>query len=231
MSTTTQHLGLIQPALSEKHGATTYKANNTIIDNAYGEYLNNYEQSLENVAPIEGDTTSTNYSVGQYIIKDGGLYRVTSSIASGESIVVGTNVIATSLNEAVASLNNTVASINNAIGTVNVATNGNLQAQVNALRDSVLPYNQQQISVAATVTTNTAFLKAVLDSIVANTAVKYGNTFIIRVLWASHDAYTAIGRKDSAGTSCMVMSSGYFYIATRTGSTYYYKQATLTSFS
>lgn len=137
MSTTTQHLGLIQPALSEKHGATTYKTNNTIIDDAYGEYLNNYEQSLENVAPIEGDTASTNYSVGQYIIKDGGLYRVTSSIASGESIVVGTNVIATSLNEAVASLNNTVASINNAIGTVNVATNGNLQSQVSALRDSV----------------------------------------------------------------------------------------------
>ena len=137
MSTTTQNLGLIQPDLSEKHGATTYKANNAIIDQAYGEYLTDYSNSLENIAPIEGSTASANYSVGQYLIKDGCLYRVTAAIANGDSITVGTNVLATSLNEAVASLNNTVASINNAIGTVNVATDGNLQSQVSALRDSI----------------------------------------------------------------------------------------------
>lgn len=173
MSTTTQHLGLIQPALSEKHGATTYKTNNATIDQAYGEYLNNYENSLTNIAPIEGDTASTNYSVGQYLVKDGNLYKVTASIASGESIVVGTNVVATSLNEAVASLNNAVASINNAIGTVNVATSGNLQSQVNSLQDSVSPTIVQLSPVAGlTLQENQSYLVKVGKTVRAYIHVK-----------------------------------------------------------
>ncbi len=115
MSTTTPNLNLIQPAPAESGILTTYKTNNTAIDNAYGQYINDYEQSLENVAPIEGSTASKNYTVGQYLVKDGGLYKVTSAIASGENIVVGTNVTATSLNDAVVELNTAVATLQDSV--------------------------------------------------------------------------------------------------------------------
>ena len=38
------------------------------------------------IAPIEGAVASANYSVGSYLIKDGQLWKVTTAIASGETI-------------------------------------------------------------------------------------------------------------------------------------------------
>ena len=38
------------------------------------------------IAPIEGSTASANYAVGSYLIKDGQLWKVTTAIASGETI-------------------------------------------------------------------------------------------------------------------------------------------------
>ena len=38
------------------------------------------------IAPIEGSVASANYSVGDYLIKDGQLYKVTVAIATGETI-------------------------------------------------------------------------------------------------------------------------------------------------
>ena len=118
----TENLGLRIPTLAEKNIHTTYVNNNAIIDNAYGQYIDDYEQSLENVAPIEGSTASTNYTVGQYLVKDGGLYKVTSNIASGEDIVVGTNVAATSLNDAVVELNTAVATLQDSLYTATNVT-------------------------------------------------------------------------------------------------------------
>lgn len=115
MSTTTPNLNLIQPSKSEKGGWTTYTTNNQTIDTAYGSYLNDREQSLENIAPIEGNTASTNYAVGKYLVKDGGLYKVTTAIASGETITEGVNVVATSLNDAVVDLNTAVATIQDSL--------------------------------------------------------------------------------------------------------------------
>lgn len=127
MSTRTPNLNLINPVASEKGALTTYVTNNNAIDTAYG-------QSLENVAPIEGSTASKNYAIGTYMVKDGGLYKVTAAIATGETITVGTNVTATSLNEAVADLNSAVATLSTKIGNVG---NTSLQSQVSTLQDSV----------------------------------------------------------------------------------------------
>ena len=52
------------------------------------------DRALAVIAPIEGATASTNYAVNAYLIHDGGLYRVTSAIATGEAIAPGTNCIA-----------------------------------------------------------------------------------------------------------------------------------------
>ena len=46
------------------------------------------------IAPIEGATASTNYAVGAYLIHGNQLYRVTSAIATGETITPGSNCVA-----------------------------------------------------------------------------------------------------------------------------------------
>jgi hypothetical protein len=54
-------------------------------------------EALGNVAPVEGDTASANYAVGGYLVHDGTLCKVTSAIATGETITLGTNVTATTV--------------------------------------------------------------------------------------------------------------------------------------
>ena len=53
--------------------------------------------ALASVAPVEGATASTNYAQGSYLVHDGKLCKVTSAIASGETIAIGTNVAATTV--------------------------------------------------------------------------------------------------------------------------------------
>lgn len=52
---------------------------------------------LNNIAKVENGKASVNYSVGSYLVNNGKLYKVTSAIASGENIVPGTNVTATTV--------------------------------------------------------------------------------------------------------------------------------------
>lgn len=52
---------------------------------------------MANIAPIENGTASTNYAVGSYLVHDGTLCKVTTAIATGEAITVGTNVTATTV--------------------------------------------------------------------------------------------------------------------------------------
>lgn len=49
------------------------------------------------IAPVEGATASANYSVGSYLVHDSQLYRVTTAIATGETITPGSNVTATTV--------------------------------------------------------------------------------------------------------------------------------------
>ena len=58
------------------------------------------------IAPTESGTASRNYSVGSFLIMNNQLYKVTSAIASGAAITVGTNVTATTLAEQIIALLN-----------------------------------------------------------------------------------------------------------------------------
>lgn len=59
-----------------------------------------------NLAYIEdGTTASRAYSVGQYVLIGGQLYKVTSSIASGATFTIGTNVVATTVGNELTALN------------------------------------------------------------------------------------------------------------------------------
>lgn len=52
------------------------------------------DKALSVIAPIEGATASTNYSVNAYLVHDQQLYRVTSAISTGEAITPGSNCVA-----------------------------------------------------------------------------------------------------------------------------------------
>ena len=62
------------------------------------------DRALATIAPVEGATASANYAVGSYLVHGGKLYKVTSAIASGESITPGTNVTATTVMAEIVSL-------------------------------------------------------------------------------------------------------------------------------
>ena len=67
---------------------------NQVIDDASNDAT---LEALAAIAPIEGDISSANYLVGAYLIHDNQLCEVTTPIATGEAITVGTNVVISSV--------------------------------------------------------------------------------------------------------------------------------------
>ena len=55
------------------------------------------DAALATIAPVENGLASANYGVGAYLVHGGQLCRVTTAIATGESISIGTNVTATTV--------------------------------------------------------------------------------------------------------------------------------------
>jgi hypothetical protein len=54
--------------------------------------------TASSIANVENSTTATrNYAIGEYLIYNKVVYRVTSAITAGDTIVIGTNVVATTL--------------------------------------------------------------------------------------------------------------------------------------
>ena len=62
------------------------------------------DAALSAIAPVENGTASTNYAVGSYLVHGGQLCKVTTAIATGEAISIGTNVTATTVMAEVLSL-------------------------------------------------------------------------------------------------------------------------------
>lgn len=58
------------------------------------------------IATVESSPVTTNHAVGDFILYGGTVYRVTAAIATGETIVPGTNVIAESIGDTLTALNN-----------------------------------------------------------------------------------------------------------------------------
>ena len=54
------------------------------------------QRTMNNIAPVESSTKATkNYTIGEYLMNRGQLYKVTDAIASGVTLTVGTNIEAT----------------------------------------------------------------------------------------------------------------------------------------
>lgn len=73
---------------------------NADIDGAYEAT----EKAYASIATIESSTAAYNHAVGSYLMLGGTLYKVTSAIATGEAIVPGTNVTATTVMAELAAL-------------------------------------------------------------------------------------------------------------------------------
>lgn len=59
-----------------------------------------------NLATIESSPATAAHAVGEYIVYNGQLYKVTATIAAGQTLTVGTNIIASNVAEAISSLSN-----------------------------------------------------------------------------------------------------------------------------
>ena len=58
------------------------------------------------IATVESSPVTANHAIGEYILYGGTVYRVTAAIATGETIVPGTNVIAESIGDTLSTLTN-----------------------------------------------------------------------------------------------------------------------------
>lgn len=91
---------------------TLKNALDTIASNAGG-----------NMATIESGTTASKaYAVGDYMVRNGQLYKVTAAIASGGTITVGTNVTAAAAADDIAGIGNKIG--NTAMGTTATTITG-----------------------------------------------------------------------------------------------------------
>lgn len=66
------------------------------------------EDSIGSIAVIETSPATSAHAVGTYLVYNGQLYKVTSAIAVGETLTVGTNISATNVADALDSLSDSL---------------------------------------------------------------------------------------------------------------------------
>lgn len=67
----------------------------------------NAKSNTSTLATVESTSTASQaYAVGDYLVLNGQLYEVTAAVASGETLVVGTNISARTVGEELTALNN-----------------------------------------------------------------------------------------------------------------------------
>lgn len=97
--------GGIEQLLPENGSVPVTSPMKTNVEFDFDENINALlDKMLNMIAPVETSPTSNAYSIGQYLIYDYVLYKVTSAIASGGTITVGTNVEATTIASVLESL-------------------------------------------------------------------------------------------------------------------------------
>ena len=86
MATNTSYLGLTKPAQSDLYNVDVFNGNSDTVDT-------NAQKTAANLATIEAVATASKpYAVGEYLVLNGILYKVTQAIANGGALVVGTNI-------------------------------------------------------------------------------------------------------------------------------------------
>ena len=112
-----------------------------------GDNTLNLQSAIQNIlgdfAPIESNPVSKAYTVGQYLIFNGNLYKVTTDIAQGGTLVIGTNVQATTVNNELTNLG--AAAYQGVANNLSTTTEGSVldARQGKVLNDNILVLNNQ----------------------------------------------------------------------------------------
>lgn len=110
--TTEEATPYTSPQIVSPYGTEEYISESVCPVGHVTEYPDNLRSKIDGlpwdlsmIAPVETAYMATrNYTVGQLLIVDNTLYKVTVNIANGGTITAGTNVVATTLSEVIASL-------------------------------------------------------------------------------------------------------------------------------
>ena len=99
----------------------TYEASAVAVTSVTATYAKASAGGVGSLATIESSPATSNYSVGSFLVYNGTLYKVTRAIAAGESLVVGTNISATTAGAELTSLNNGLPYLQEVTGTTTAA--------------------------------------------------------------------------------------------------------------
>ena len=99
----------------------TIVPNTNVVQTTIGETINPIVQNIfENVE--QSTTASKAYAVGNYLIYDGKIYKVTEAISLGDTIVPNSNIVQTSIDETFEVVNSNIKSIFTDFATVEQST-------------------------------------------------------------------------------------------------------------
>ena len=83
---------------------------NPVQNKVIAEGINSIQTQIVPTASIEiGATASKAYNVGDFLVKDGTLYKVTKDIAQGDTLTVGTNIVMTTVGSELSGKSNSFA--------------------------------------------------------------------------------------------------------------------------
>lgn len=105
MATNTSYLGLTKPAQSDLYNVDVFNDNADKVDT-------NAQKTAANLATIEAVATASKpYAVGEYLVLNGILYKVTQAILNGGALVVGTNIAQDSVGTELKSLKDALSTV------------------------------------------------------------------------------------------------------------------------
>ena len=85
---------------------------NPVQNKAIAEGINKIQHQIVPTASIEiGETASKAYSKGDFLVKEGALYKVTTAIAEGDALTVGTNIVITTVGGELSSISERLSQI------------------------------------------------------------------------------------------------------------------------
>lgn len=112
----------------------------------------NVQTLAGSVAVIETSPATAIHAVGDYIVWNGQLYEVTTAIAVGETLTVGTNISATTVGEELTALNNGLTPLSEVVKTITVRSSAPITIQTGTFASLLfLGFAQGIGSVAITV--------------------------------------------------------------------------------
>lgn len=151
---------------------------------------------IGSLAIIETSPARTNHSKNTFLVYDGTLYKVTAAIASGEDLVIGTNISATTAGAEIVSLNKGLTQLrNHSTNSITASTVANTSVTVGSIH---IPAGTWLVLVIADfqLPANGTYALALGYTTIRNTEINGGGAVVYGVFGGECDvnlmAYTSI---------------------------------------